>query len=102
MQSYPAYKSKSDSELEVVLGDALAVFLDLTHRSEDPGDVVDSLICDIAKNLLAHAGTEGIILARDGEIQRKWSDANGGIDPAIVKRIMSYRQVVGVNATPLL
>lgn len=99
--SYPAYADKSNKEIIATLEDALALFLDLTHRSEDPGEPLDSLICDIAKNLLAHAGTEGVLLAKDGDMERKWSDANGGLDTALLNRIKKYRQVVGINASPL-
>ena len=102
MQTYTAYKDRSDDELTSVLEDALSVFLDITHRSEDPGEPLDSLICDIAKNLLVHSGTEGVKKAKDGEMEREWSEQNGGIDMVLMNRIKKYRQVVGVNATPLV
>ncbi len=102
MQAYTAFKNKSDDELIVNLEDALAVFLDITHRSEDPGEVIDSILCDIARTALVRSGQEGITLAKDGEMERKWSEQNGIVDPVLLKRIKAYRQVVGVNATPLL
>lgn len=102
MQSYPAYAGRTNEEMIAVCEDALSVFLDLTHRSQDPGEPLDSLICDIAKNLLAHAGTEGVKKAKDGEMEREWSEQNGGIDMVLMNRIKKYRQVVGVNATPLV
>ena len=101
MNNYPAFRGREDDELSAVLEDALSVFLDLTHRSEDPGAGVDSLICDIAKNLIAHAGTEGVKKAKDGEFEREWSENNGGLDIALLNRIKKYRQVVGVNASPI-
>lgn len=101
MQAYPAYASKSENELIATLEDALAVFLDLTHRSEDPGQPIDSLICDIAKSMLARAGQESVKKAKDGEFEREWADQTGGLDPVLMARIKRYRQVVGVNATPI-
>ena len=102
MTSYPVYKGKDENELTATLEDALQLFLDLTHRSADPGDVVDSLICDIAKSLLARSGQEGVKKAKDGEFEREWSEQFGGLDIVLMNRIKKYRQVVGANATPLL
>lgn len=100
--NHPAFKGKATAEVYTYLEDALATFLDLTHRSEDPGEPVDPLICDIAKTYAARAGQEGVVEAKDGEMQRKWSDQNGGLDIVLLKRIRAYRQVVGVNAAPLV
>jgi len=100
-KAYPAYANKSDPEIIATLEDALQVFFDITHRSEDPGQAIDSLICDIAKTMLARGGQEGIKKAKDGEFEREWSDQQGSIDAVLLKRIKAYRQVVGVNATPL-
>jgi hypothetical protein len=35
-------------------------------------------------------------------MEREWSDQQGGLDIVLMKRIKAYRQVVGVNATPLV
>ena len=102
LNKLPNYQQKSDDVLSVYLEDALSVFLDYTHRSEDPGEPVDSLICDIAKNLIVHGGTEGVKKAKDGEMEREWSDQNGGLDLVLLNRIKKYRQVVGINASPRL
>lgn len=102
MQNYPAFQGRSDPELQTILEDALSLFLDLTHRSDDPGEAVDSLLCDIAKSTLARAGQDGVKRAKDGEMEREWADPSvGSLDATLLKRIKSYRQVVGVNATPL-
>jgi len=101
MKVYPAYANKGDNEIIATLEDALALFLDLTHRSEDIGQPIDSLICDVAKSMLARSGQESIKKAKDGDFEREWSESNGGLDPVLVKRINKYRQVVGVNAAPL-
>lgn len=100
-KSYPAFASKSDKEVITTLEDALYLFFDITHRSEDPGEAIDSLICDIAKALMARSGQEGVKKAKDGEFEREWSDMQGGLDLVLLKRIKAYRQVVGINATPL-
>lgn len=101
LNRYPTLANRTEAELLATLEDALATFLDLTHRSVDPGEVVDSIICDLAKSYLSKAGQEGVKRAKDGEFEREWSD-NGGIEPILLKRIIAYRQVVGINATPLL
>ena len=96
-----AFKRKSDESLIIYLEDALSVFLDYTHRSEDPGESVDSLICGIAKYSIGKEGMEGIKEAKDGEMQRKWSEEIG-LPSELTARMKMYRQVVGVNATPKL
>jgi len=100
--NYPAFANKPESETVATCEDALMLFLDLTHRSEDPGQPIDSLICDIAKTMLTRSGQEAVKKAKDGEFEREWSDQMGGLDPVLMARIKKYRQVVGVNATPLL
>ncbi len=99
-KDYPAFNGKSETEILTTLEDALALFLDLTHRSADPGEPLDPLICDIAKTLMARGGQEGVKKAKDGEFEREWSDQNGGLDLVLMARIKKYRQVVGLNATP--
>lgn len=101
LSKLPAFSGRGDEEMIVHLEDALAVFLDYTHRSVDPGEPVDSLICDIAKVLIAKDGAEGVKKAKDGEFEREWSDQTG-IPPELTSRMRMYRQVVGVNATPRL
>jgi len=98
---FPAYANRSEDEVIASLEDALQVFLDLTHRSEDLGQPIDSLICDIAKTLIARSGQEGVKKAKDGEFEREWSDQTGGLDLSLMARIKKYRQVVGVNAAPI-
>jgi len=101
IKALPSFKNKSDEALTVYLEDALSVFLDYTHRSVDPGEAVDSIICDLAKYSLGKEGMEGIKDAKDGEMQRKWSE-EAGLPSEVTARMKLYRQVVGVNATPKL
>lgn len=98
--SYPAYADKTDDELMRCCEDALCLFLDLTHRTADPGEALDPLICDIAKTLMARGGQEGVKKAEDGELKREWSDQSGGLDIVLMQRIKAYRLVVGINAAP--
>lgn len=102
MNKIPMYQQKSDDVLTVYLEDALSVFLDYTHRSEDPGEPVDSLICDIAKWQIGRMGAEGVKKAKDGEFEREWEITNYGIPLELTARMKMYRQVVGINAAPKL
>lgn len=99
--AYSAYADKPETELVHYCEDALMLFLDLTHRADDPGEAIDPLICDIAKTLMARGGQEGVKKAEDGELKREWSD-NGGLDIVLMQRIKAYRVVVGINATPVV
>lgn len=101
MQAYPAFRTAKDEYITVLLEDALACFLDYTHRSEDPGEAVDSLICDIARSMHTRMGAEGVRKAKDGELEREWSE-QGGLDPVLLRRMKAHRLVVGINATPSL
>lgn len=98
IHTYPAFKKAGDDYVQLILEDALAYFLDYTHRGEDPGEVVDSLICDIARSMHTRMGAEGVKKAKDGELEREWSE-QGGLDPLLLRRMKAYRLVVGVNAT---
>jgi len=93
------FGSKRDEEKQVACEDALSLFLDITNRSEDMGERIDGLVCEIAKTMLSKSGQEGIKKAKDGELEREWSEANGMLDPVLLKRIKAYRLVVGLNAT---
>ena len=101
IKTVPAFKGKGDESLIIYLEDALSVFLDYTHRSEDAGEVIDSLVCDIAKYSIGKEGMEGIKDAKDGEMQRKWSEETG-LPSEVTARMKMYRQVVGINASPKL
>jgi hypothetical protein len=100
--AYTAFADKPETELVHYCEDALYLFLDLTHRSDDPGEAIDPLICDIAKTLMARGGQEGVKKAKDGEMEREWSDQNGGLDIVLMQRIKAYRLVVGINAAPIV
>lgn len=100
--AYTAFADRPEQELIHYCEDALYLFLDLTHRSEDPGQPIDSLICDIAKTLMARGGQEGVKKAKDGEMEREWSEQNGELDIVLMQRIKAYRLVVGINAAPVV
>lgn len=95
----PVFSNKSDETLAVYLEDALSVFLDYTHRSVDPGEPIDSLVCDIAKLVIVKEGGEGLKKAKDGEFEREWA-IETGLPSELTARMKMYRQVIGVNATP--
>lgn len=82
--------------MAVAAEDAVSLFLDMTHRTEDLGEPIDSLICDIARSSILRDGSNGIKKARDGDMEREWSDA-GELDPVLLKRIKAYRIIVGVQ-----
>ena len=101
VKALPMFKNKGDDALLVYLEDALNVFLDYTHRSVDPGECADSLICDIAKYNIGKEGAEGIKKAKDGEFEREWAQETG-LPSELTARMKMYRQVIGVNAAPKL
>lgn len=101
VKTLPMFKNKGDEALIIYLEDALSVFLDYTHRSVDPGEGVDGLICDIAKLNIGKEGAEGVKKAKDGEFEREWA-VETGLPTELTARMKMYRQVVGVNATPKL
>lgn len=86
---------KSDAYLLAVLDDALECFLDLTHRTVDPGERVDSLIIRMAVVYSNQEGAEGNSKAEDGDLKREWSDA---FPSDIYKQIKSWRLVAGLYA----
>ena len=86
---------KSDDYLMAVLDDALETFLDLTHRTVDPGEPVDSLIIRMAVIYSNQEGAEGNSEAEDGELKREWTDA---FPSDIYKQIKAWRLVVGLSA----
>jgi len=102
LNTIPLYRNMGEDALIVYLEDALSVFLDYTHRSEDPGEPVDSLIGDIAKWKIGRMGAEGLKKAKDGEMEREWEITNVGIPRELTERMKMYRQVVGINAAPQL
>lgn len=88
-------KAKTDDYLLAMLDDALETFLDLTHRSVDPGERIDSLIIRIAVIYSNQEGAEGNSVAEDGELKRQWADA---LPSDIYRQIRSWRLVVGLDA----
>lgn len=86
---------KSDEYLLALLDDARACFLDLTHRSVDPGERIDSLIIRMAVVYSNQEGAEGNSKAEDGELKREWTDA---FPSDINRQIKSWRLVVGMDA----
>ena len=86
---------KSDDYLLALLDDARACFLDLTHRSVDPGERIDSLIIRMAVVYSNQEGAEGNSKAEDGELKREWADA---FPSDINRQIKAWRLVVGMDA----
>lgn len=86
---------KSDEYLLALLDDARACFLDLTHRSVDPGERIDSLIIRMAVVYSNQEGAEGNSKAEDGELKREWADA---FPTDINRQIKAWRLVVGMDA----
>ena len=86
---------KTDEYLLALLDDALSCFLDLTHRTVDPGERVDSLIIRMAVVYSNMEGAEGNSKAEDGELKREWTDA---FPSDIYKQIKAWRLVVGLSA----
>lgn len=86
---------KSDDFLVMSLEDSLAFFLDYTHRIDDPGQRVDSLICELAVLRINAEGVENVKVAKEGEVEREWYET---IPPMLLPRLNAYRLMVGVNA----
>lgn len=92
-------EGKPDDYLKLLLDDALAMFLELTHRTDDPGERVDSLICEIANVMSNQEGAEHAMVAKEGEFERQYQATTVmDLPESLYKRIISYRLVVGVNA----
>lgn len=87
-------EGKPDEFLETVLDDALDTFLEITHRTTDPGACIDGLICELANHLSNMEGAEHTQTAKEGELERTWQ----GLPDEIYKRMLQYRKVVGINA----
>lgn len=91
----PTLADKGDDFLVMSLEDSLAFFLDYTHRIDDPGQRVDSLICELAVLRINAEGVENVKVAREGEVEREWYET---IPPMLLPRLNAYRLMVGVNA----
>ena len=91
----PTLAGKGDDFLVMSLEDSLAFFLDYTHRIDDPGQRVDSLICELAVLRINAEGVENVKVAREGEVEREWYET---IPPMLLPRLNAYRLMVGVNA----
>lgn len=91
----PTLKDKPQELLEVCLDDALAFFFEYTHRITDPGERVDSLICELAILKINAEGVENVKVAKEGEVEREWYET---IPPMLLNRLKSYRLMWGVNA----
>lgn len=91
----PTLADKSDDFLVMSLEDSLAFFLDYTHRLNDPGQRVDSLICELAVLRINAEGVENVKHAVEGEVEREWYET---IPPMLLPRLNAYRKMVGINA----
>ena len=91
----PTLSEKTDEFLVMSLEDSLAFFLDYTHRMNDPGQRVDSLICELAVLRINAEGVENVKHAVEGEVEREWYET---IPPMLLPRLNAYRLMVGINA----
>lgn len=93
-------EGKPDDYLKMLLDDALAMFLELTHRTDDPGQRIDGLLCELASLMSNQEGAEYTSTAKEGEFERQYQGSTLaiGIPDVLYKRIISYRLVVGLNA----
>lgn len=87
---------KPDDYLEMLLEDALDTFLDITHREKDVGQRIDGLLCEMANFMSNMEGAEHLMVAKEGELEKQSS--TGDLPDSLYKRIIAYRQVVGLNA----
>ena len=72
LRKRPQYAYLSDDVVEQILDEAVQDFLIYTNRKEDLGDVVDSIIIDIAAIKLNMLGAEGTSMVKEGETTRQW------------------------------
>lgn len=85
---------KPDAYLEGLLDDALETFLQITHRTADPGEGIDGLMVDMATHWSNMEGAEFTEGATEGDMSRTWTN----LPDAIYKRMISYRKVAGLIA----
>lgn len=90
----PLLAEKPTEYLEVLLDDALSVFLEYTHRICDPGEPVDALLCRMVVVWTNMEGAEGSTSAEDGDIKRTWE----ALPSDIQRSLKHYRLVVGISA----
>lgn len=88
-------QGKPDEYLEMLLDDALDTFLDITHRETDIGERIDGLLCEMASFMSNAEGGEHLTQAQEGDFMRQSAT---DMPDSLYKRIIAYRQVVGVNA----
>lgn len=86
---------KSDEYLTVLLEDALAYFLDYTHRTVDPGDRIDGMLCRLAVVWSNQEGVEGTTVSKDGDMERQWPEAPSDIQ----RQMRTWRIVAGLAET---
>lgn len=91
-KSKPSASGKSDVYLMAELTNALDAFLQYCHRTDDPGEPIDTLIVDIAVISVNMAGAEGSSSASEGGISRSWD----GMPSSLQSRINAWRLPVGL------
>lgn len=85
---------KPDAYLEGLLDNALETFLQITHRTADPGEGIDGLMVDLATHWSNQEGAEFTEGATEGDLSRTWTT----LPDALYKRMISYRKVSGLIA----
>lgn len=70
---------KTDEYLAGLLDEALAYFLDFTHREVDPGNRIDGMLCRLAVVWSNQEGVEGSTVSKDGDLERQWPEVPSDI-----------------------
>jgi len=78
--------------LLAVMDDALAAFLEHTHRREDLGEEIDSIIIELCKGRLNKMGLEGSRTAGEGGVSQAWE-----IEPWLISRMSRYKMMQGMR-----
>ena len=92
----PTFVDKSDDWLTLSLEEAVGFFLDFTNRTIDPGEQVDTLICELAVWRINSEGFENMMKAKDGELERELGTE---MPPMIKSRLLNWRVMRGLYAT---
>ena len=92
MQLRPVLRAKAPEYIRVCVEDATAYFKEYTH-SEDIGEDLDPIICELAALEAGAEGAENTKHIKDGEIEREYFE---DVPPGLRRRLNSYRRVQGL------
>ena len=91
-----ALDGKTDDYLLLCLEDSRTFFLDYTNRTEDPGEQVDNLICEIASLKANSEGAENVQQAADGGRAGISRTFYADIPPFFLNRLKNWRLIRGL------